>query len=208
MASLLYKEFVTQRTVILLYLVLAMLYITQILHVDLPFSLISLLAMFFTVNTIAQEDKNNSHILINSLPISRKEVVIAKYLFTIFFGLLLIGIALIYQTVFSPVMLEKGLFHAAMAIVFVIWFIAIYYPLYYWLGPRFVQIGWFIFFILSAATMPMLINLGREHNYWGVVALIQSVPVYILGVLLCGLTGIILLISLFLSVRLYERKEF
>lgn len=210
MASLLYKEFLTQRTVILIYLVVTLLDINIFRVDDFLFYLFipSFFAIFFTMNTVTLDDRNKSHILLNSLPVSRKEVVTAKFLFAFLFGSLLIGITLIYQTVIRPSLPENGLLQAVIAVAAISWFASIFFPMYYWLGPSFARIGTYVVFVLAFAVAPMVYNLGKKHNFWGIVDLLQSAPTYILVALLFGLTLSILLISWFLSVRLYERKEF
>lgn len=208
MVSLLYKEYLVNRTVFLVYLAVAALNIFLFIKADDSLPIAQLLALFFTISAAAQEDRNNSHIFINSLPVSRKEVVKAKYIFSILFGLFIIGMTIIVQLAFRPFALGRGFMEVIIAIVAVCWFVAVFYPLYYWLGSRFVQIGMFVLSMLGFVFLPMLVNIGARHRFWGIVDLIQSFPYSLLAVLIFGFTGTVLLISLSLSVWLYGRKDF
>lgn len=208
MTTILYKEFLVQRTLILLYAAITLFFAAQLIPVDEPLTVISILAMFFTFGTAAHEDKNNSHVLLNSLPVSRKEIVTAKYAFHLAIGLCLVGFAFICKVLISDLPAGTAFRQTAVAAAIVIWFVAAFFPMYYWLGPRFVQIGMIVLFILMLTAIPMVLNLGAKHRFWGIMDLVQSFPEQLLFALLTAATVILLIVSRHISVRLYERKEF
>ena len=212
MISLLYKEFMSLRTVIYVFLLgLGLLFFVTTNTNDNGLAFlypVAVLSWFFTMSIAAQEEKNNSHILINSLPVSRKQVVAAKYLFSILAGLIFIGIALMVHPLFYPSSQGADMFEVVLTMAATGWFAAIYLPLYYWLGPRFIQIGMFILFFLAFAILPMVINLGMKNDFWGLGEWLRSAPTNVLAIVLLLMTAIILLGSWALSVRIYERKDF
>lgn len=208
MFNILYKEFVVQRTVILAYTVAAILFITQLMRVDGPLAVVSMLAMFFTFGTSAHEDKNNSHVLLNSLPVARKEIVTAKYVFHIAFGICLIGLAFIYRTIVGALPKDAALWQYVIAVTVIVWFVSVFFPLYFWLGPRFVQIGMIALFIVMFTAVPLVYNLGVKHNFWGILEFVQSLPSFLLFVIVTAATIVLLIVSRLISVWLYERKQF
>jgi ABC-type transport system involved in multi-copper enzyme maturation permease subunit len=211
MTSLLYKEFMSLRTVIFVYLLGlgVLLFVTTIMNENGSAFLLPVagLSWFFIMSIAAQEEKNDSHILINSLPVSRKQVVAAKYLFSILAGLVFIGIALMVHPLFNLSSQGTNMFDAVLTMAATGWFAAIYFPMYYWLGPRFVQISMFILFILVFAILPPVFNLGIKHDFWGLGDWLRSASLNILAVILLLLTAIVLLGSWALSARIYERKD-
>ena len=208
MFNILYKEFVVQRTVILAYAVVAILFITQLIRVDGPMAVISMLAMFFTFGTAAHEDKNNSHVLLNSLPVARKEIVTAKYVFHIAFGICLVGLTFIYRTIIGALPKDAALWQYVIAVTVIVWFVSVFFPMYFWLGPRFVQIGMIVLLIVMFTALPMVYNLGVKHNFWGIPDFIQSLPRFLLFVFATAVTIVFLIVSRLISVWLYERKQF
>jgi hypothetical protein len=208
MFNILYKEFVVQRTVILAYAVVAILFITQLIRVDGPMAVISMLAMFFTFGTAAHEDKNNSHVLLNSLPVARKEIVTAKYVFHIAFGICLVGLTFIYRTVIGALPKDAAMWQYVIAVTVIVWFVSVFFPMYFWLGPRFVQIGMIVLLIVMFTALPMVYNLGVKHNFWGIPDFIQSLPRFLLFVFATAVTIVFLIVSRLISVWLYERKQF
>lgn len=208
MFNILYKEFVVQRTVILAYAVVAILFITQLIRVDGPMAVISMLAMFFTFGTAAHEDKNNSHVLLNSLPVARKEIVTAKYVFHIAFGICIVGLTFIYRTVIGALPKDAALWQYVIAVTVIVWFVSVFFPMYFWLGPRFVQIGMIVLLIVMFTALPMVYNLGVKHNFWGIPDFIQSLPRFLLFVFATAVTIVFLIVSRLISVWLYERKQF
>jgi len=206
--NILYKEFVVQRTVILAYAAVALLFSVQLIRVDGPLAVISMMAMFFTFSTAAHEDKNNSHMLLNSLPVVRKEIVTAKYVFHIVFGICLVGFTVIYQTIIGALPIETALWQFVIAVTVIVWFISVFFPMYFWLGPRFVQFGMIVLFIAMFTAVPIVYNLGIKHNFWGILDIVQSFPNYLLLVLSTAAAVFFLIVSRLISVWLYERKQF
>lgn len=77
--KLAYKDIVVHRTLILTYLAVLLGLALQVIEIDPPAAVVTLMATMFVFSTAAQDDRSNAHILINSLPVSRKEVVTARY---------------------------------------------------------------------------------------------------------------------------------
>lgn len=208
MLNMVYKEFVVERVSLLVCLGLAILFRAQLISFDAPLALMSVLSMLFTFGTAAHEDRYQSHILINSLPVTRREIVTAKYVFHILVGLGFIGLAVIHAAVFGGIPRRAALSQSLIGAAVIACFVSVFFPMYYWLGPRFVQIGMRVLFIMLIAVVPTVFNLAAKYGFWGIPEFISSLPATVLPVLLTGMTVILLLASWRASVWLYERKEF
>lgn len=150
--------------------------------------------------------KQGEDILLNSLPVSRKEIVISRYLIILFFGLLTISTFLGFSFIIS--FLVKNPFQIS-SIFFINFFI--------------IQFMYNIFFIpleyLSSAKAQIIKGLV----YMGVIFVfsgIKKLNIYVLNFLntfkensfyVMIFIGVIILsipVSIFLSIKIYEKKEF
>ena len=208
MIPILRKEFIVQRTLILFYAAATLIFAAQFIPVDEPLPIITILAVFFTFGTAAHEDKNNSHVLLNSLPVSRKEIVAAKYAFHILIGIGFVVLAAVCKIVAGGMPAGAALEQSVAAATVVVLFVSVFFPMYFWLGPRFVQIGMIVLFILMFAAVPMVYNLGAKHGFWGIPVAVRSFPDFLLLALLAIAAILFLFVSRLVSVRLYERKQF
>jgi ABC-2 type transport system permease protein len=205
--SLLYKEYLNQRMYMLFFLAaVILLFSIGFVKINTLLPAATFFALIIPFQLVSVEEKNNSHIFVNSLPVNRNAVVRAKYLFTLMVGVFLIGTAKIVQ-VFLAFPAGKGFWDVLVALVAVCGFMAVFYPLYYWLGPVFVKIGLFVFFILFFGLAPMVYNIGVKNSFWGLLEVFQSYPPLFWAVLLLGVTGLSLFFSLLLSSWLYRRKD-
>lgn len=208
MVSLLYKEYLTNRITLIFCIVISLLYNFKILAEGPPIPLVTLIAMFYTFTVAGQEDKNNSHVFINSLPVTRNQVVAVKYLFTVLVGLLLIGMTAVIQWALSEFSPASGIVEILYAICAVCFFAAVFYPLYFWLGAQFVRIGIFAFFMVVFGVSPIIANIMAKKNCWGILGFILSMPAYQRAALALSAAVAVMVISQLLSMRIYGRKDF
>lgn len=208
MLNIVFKEFAVQRTAIVVYFAIALLMVTQLIPAEGPLAAVSMLAMLFTFSTIACDDRNNVHILMNSLPVSRKEIVTAKYLFHLAVGLSLVLFAVILGGIFGESTLNLALWQTLIAVLVITSFVSVFFPLYYWLGARFVLTAMFALFFAMLTAVPIVSNLGARNNYWGIFDLTASLPTWPLVAGLTTGTLVHMLVSWRVSVWLYRRKEF
>lgn len=208
MKSLLYKDFLSLRTFLSFFLAaLTLLLLIGFIEIDALLPAVAFFALIIPFQLISVEEKNNSHIFVNSLPVNRNAVVRAKYLFTLLASALLIGAAKIAD-IFVALPDERDFWDLLIALVAICGFTAVFYPLYYWLGPIFVKIGLFVTFIVVFGISPMLYNLGVKNNFWGLLKVFESSPPLFRVIVLLAFTGLMLFFSLLLSSRLYRRKDF
>ncbi|MEW9032872.1 MAG: ABC-2 transporter permease [Planifilum fimeticola] len=208
MKSLLYKDFLALRTFLLFFLAsVIFLLLIGFIKINALLPAAAVVAMTIPFQLISVEEKNNSHIFVNSLPVNRNAVVRAKYLFTLLVSTLLIGGAKMVNVI-SELPSENDHWDLLFTLVAVCGFTAAFYPLYYWLGPIFVKIGLFVTFIVAFGVAPMLYNMGVKNNFWGLLEVFESYPSLFLVIVLLVFTALMLFFSLLLSSWLYRRKDF
>lgn len=172
----------------------------------------------------AQDDKNKSEIMLNCLPLYRRDIVLAKYLSIFFYAALGILSVFLGQSVVSvtgiPVHISKiSLEGIASALIATIGLISIYYPVYFKLGYLRSNIVGMIMFFAAFFVFPLLGSLIRR--------VMMGIPYPALQAILRGLEGwlqtqadwqiasylvllalTIMLASFRLSLRFYTKREF
>ena len=192
---------------ILIYAAAVILFAAKVVPIFNPLALAFCLGIYFIFTTATHEDMNNGHILINSLPVDRKEVVTAKYAFHIAVGVGFIALDILLEAV-TGARLPDIAWQFAVAALGIVWFVSVFFPLYFWLDHRFVRVAMVILFVMIVGAVPIMYNLGVKHNFWGLIDAAKSLPGSLLFGLAAAVTVLVLAVSWLLSVRLYERKQF
>lgn len=176
---------------------------------------IVLLSTIGILNTIiTEDDKYNTDMLFNSLPIERKTIVISKYLsmavFPFIYGLSTFIISRAFELSDSMMffLTPKNLFHfegvvLSIAASFIL--LSFYLPIYYFSIEKARMIGQaslVIIFILPIAIMKFADNLGELS------IINQYMKNISLNISLLALSVILYLISLQFSITIYNKREF
>ena len=171
----------------------------------------------FAYNVVNYDDKNKSEIILNSLPITREEIVKAKYISTFVYAIIGIMYATIIGSIakligFSVYTMSTSLFDIFIIFIAVCIFSAVFFPVYFKFGAIKARIfNTLLFMIIFFAPITAVEyaaknpnnNLVQKMNYF--INSTSSLLQYSL-VIVIGLT--ILLISLLISLRIYKNKEF
>jgi ABC-2 type transport system permease protein len=163
------------------------------------------------------EHKSNSDIVMNSLPLTRKSLVLSKYLSIIIYASLAtlgyMAFYVILQLVpisinIQPVTLES----LAAALVGVILMNGIYYPVYFSLGYTKAQIVsfllFFVFFFGSMSIAEILTGEQKSKLLLKVSGFLSKSSDMQIFLMLMGGALVILFISYTISVRFYSNREF
>ena len=208
MQALLHKEYLVNRQVILMTVII--LIVGGFIMAD-SFQIPMLLPIVFgslqPFSDAKNEDLSRSDILINSLPTTRKKIVLSKYLFSImivFFYFSLVYMINAVMPIFEPNTLSETLL-SGMSVVL---FLAIYYPIFYLLGPRFLTVGMSILALLVLTIVFPVINIGARNKYWGIETCVNSLSEIQLMTTILIISVIVITVSYFLSVSLYKKKDF
>ena len=173
------------------------------------------------IQACARDEKNKSEIMLNSLPLRRRDIVLAKYLSVFPYALLGISFYLFAQGVISvtgiPITLGnlslEGIIGVLVAIVGMI---SVYFPIYFKLGYLRSNIVTTILFLGSFFSAFALIQYGLKgiHNpvtqnvLNGVANWLQAQGDWQIASYLIALMLMIMLASFNLSLRFYARREF
>lgn len=171
----------------------------------------------YIMYTVNLDEKNKSYLIINSLPVTRRQVVMSRYLFyiaVIFIGILIMSlVGMILKTVpgFSDLAYVKPQdFVTAFSMIGIL--ASFHTPLAYKFGINAKYFDMAMFFGLFFAPS-LLADYIKRHSDMAAISyfinLIQSNPgLNIIGLLAIAFTLIIMAISLAISIKIYENRDF
>lgn len=161
----------------------------------------------------AYEDKNKSDIMINSLPIKRSTIVLAKYLSVfIFFAIAIVSYmvsASIINVLKLPVKVFPITLEGFIGALFAVSLISsIYFPVFFKMGYIKSRIVNFIMFFAVFAGINILVQ-NRESVFmqW-VFNLLSSQSDNIIAVSIAAFAALIIILSYAISVIFYKNREF
>ncbi|MBW9144558.1 ABC-2 transporter permease [Clostridium sp. CM027] len=162
-------------------------------------------------------ERNDVDRMINSLPVSRKEIVISKYLSSFVF--LIIGIAI--TILFASIIKFSGLSHInrfmnltdiIIVSIFTVVYSSVYLPIYLWLGYLKSQLinkvlNYFIFICLTITVVivTLIDNATAKDSLMNFVIL-PNFELYMVISFLCS-SIILISISIFTSLKIYINKD-
>ncbi|HHV65084.1 MAG TPA: ABC-2 transporter permease [Peptococcaceae bacterium] len=175
----------------------------------------------------AYDYKYNAEIVINSLPVDRKQIVTAKYLSSLVYCLLMLTVALPVGILLSFTGLPGstgfnlgvvGRF-IMLSVFILVLYISFYFPVYYKLGYLNSRWANFIAFFFIFGSIGFIGASGRDLPSYGEPMTRETALQYFQGILagnesmsfyfsLMGISILLLLLSRQLSIAIYRRKEF
>jgi len=174
-------------------------------------------AFTFITNAVNYDEKNNCEIVLNSLPLKRADIVISKYISTFVFVIIgfiySILIGLIGNTTgFAIYNVSISLLDIALTLTSVCIFSSIFFPLYFKFGTIKMKVINTLLFVLIIF-LPILgfYYANKNPNNILVRKIIYSInntSSFTLTSLALIVGLIIFLISLIVSIRIYNNKEF
>ncbi|NMM64767.1 ABC-2 transporter permease [Clostridium sp. P21] len=157
------------------------------------------------------DDKNKSEIMLNSLPIDRTTLVIAKYLSSLFF--IFMGILLTF--VFTTLLNFLGFIHMNRLMnledilsitVGVLIICCVYFPFYFKFGyqkSRYFLIGMFCLFFSGGIFLANNVIKVPKN----LISSLNSQPDWLIATFIAVIVAILFLISLLLSIKFYINKD-
>jgi len=162
--------------------------------------------------TNGYDDKNKSEIILNSLPLDRRNIVRSKYIILIFYTLMYGLVTILFTKVLIRLNVVDGggsvsLQSIIAAVNIVLLFYTIYYPFYFKLGEglrSFNAILW-VFVMLG----PTMLGRGMAALYKrGLLDRLMNVDLDKINFYLLGIVLVLYYISLQISKRIYGKREF
>ncbi|EET84348.1 conserved hypothetical protein, partial [Clostridium carboxidivorans P7] len=157
------------------------------------------------------DDKNKSEIMLNSLPIDRTTLVIAKYLSSLFF--IFMGILLSF--VFTTLLNFLGFVHMNRLMnledilsitIGILAICCVYFPFYFKFGyqkSRYFLIGMFCLFLGTATFLASNIIKVPKN----LISSLNSQPDWLIASFIAVIGAILFLISILLSIKFYINKD-
>jgi len=174
------------------------------------------ISYIFIITALQADFKNNTIIIINSLPVKRSEIVVSKYLslfvyIAISFSLLVIVGLLIKVSPLPFDVRYPGLYDLVITFLSVGILISVYIPVYFKTGGRWVQILNILLFMFIFFFPSTLLNYFVEEQDQSLVISIvrysseNMLLVYLIAVIA---TLLILAVSFKCSQRIYLKRDF
>lgn len=208
MFSLLKKEIVIQKKILIFSFPIVILYLAILpLQTISLFPIATLLSFFFIINANDIDEKNKSNVLLNSLPISREQIVAAKYISVFVFALISIIIANasgLFLKILDPTNQINWINIEDVLRTFCILggVMTLYYPLYFKFGGKSMLILLITILVSSAFVVSVIVStIGGAHTP---ILYILDIPQSYLALLIC----ILFYLSFQLSLRIYRNKDF
>jgi ABC-type transport system involved in multi-copper enzyme maturation permease subunit len=168
------------------------------------------------LSAVQSEYKNNSDLVLLSLPVKRQEVVASKYLAFLVFILLSLVTMGITGLIFmlSPLPFPTRLINwqdAAITLVSVTLLVSIYLPVYYKMGGKWLQVINIVLFMLvffAPSTLASYMHSHRQDQWvqW-LVQMVGHNP-HITSLLGIAFVAVLMLISYLISVHIYANQDF
>lgn len=152
---------------------------------------------FLLLLKIEEEKSKGTEFLITT-SYTRKDIVIAKYLLTLFI-ILIQSILYCFISFFRPTGFKFNLFSFLLCILFIILFISIFIPLLFCFKVRTISL---LSPLLAIITVPItLLNSSRPYNYF------TSSYRYFYFFIFCFISLILFIASIIISQKCYSKKD-
>ena len=166
---------------------------------------------------VKYDEKNNSEVILNSLPLKREDIVISKYISIFVFG----AVGLVYSILIGFIGKATGLpifdstislLHIVLVLTSVCIFSSIFFPVYFKFG--YIKMNFFnVILIMLIVFIPSLAIEYAGSNPNNI--LVEKITYFINNTssltqnsLVLIIALILFLISLMISIRIYNNKEF
>ncbi|MBC2580042.1 ATP-binding cassette domain-containing protein [Clostridium sp. DJ247] len=172
----------------------------------------SVIAYMFIIYASACDDKNKSYIILNSLPINRKDIVISKYISVLVFIFIGVVISFLITTILklsgfghlNELMTSGNILGCSTSILLLS---SLYFPIYFKFG--YLKSKYFnMILFMCAFFIPTFLaeNLGKG-NIPKFIAYLNTQPNWLVTMFILAVLFIILLISLLISTKIYVDKD-
>ncbi|PGB04094.1 ABC transporter permease [Bacillus toyonensis] len=197
MKQLILKDFIIQWKFLIWYILYPIFFYIALTDTKNLFIIMSvIITIGATVKTFEADSKNESEVIVNSLPILRKQIVYGKYIVAIIILFISVTVGCFTMGMKNRVNLFEFIETTMVAsISFILIYLSFVLPISFWLGYKktiFIMIAIFMALIVVLEAL-FQINLEQIQLYSSLL-FIGSICMFI--------------VSIFVSVRVYEKREF
>lgn len=197
MKQLIIKDFIVQWKFLIWYILYPVFFYMALTDMENLFIIMSVIfTIGATVKTFEEDSKNKSEVIVNSLPILRKQVVYAKYIVAIIILFISVTVGCLTMGMKNGVNLFEFIETTLLAsISFILVYLSFVLPISFWLAYKKTIFIAILILIAPMAISSIFFGINLEQiQLYNSVLFISSICMFIA--------------SVFVSVKLYEKREF
>ncbi|RBP31235.1 ABC-2 type transport system permease protein [Bacillus mycoides] len=197
MKQLILKDFIIQWKFLIWYILYPVFFYMALTDTENLFIIMAvIITIGATVKTFEADSKNESEVIVNSLPILRKQIVYAKYIVAIIILFISVTVGCFTMGMKSGVNLFEFIETTMVAsISFILVYLSFVLPISFWLGYKKTIFITIVIFMAPIVILETLFQINLEQiQLYNSVLFVSSICMFI--------------VSIFVSVKLYEKREF
>ncbi|HDX9532050.1 TPA: ABC-2 transporter permease [Bacillus thuringiensis] len=195
--QLILKDFIIQWKFLIWYILYPVFFYMALTDTENLFIIMSvIITIGATVKTFEADSKNESEVIVNSLPILRKQIVYAKYIVEIIILFISVTVGCFTMGMKSGVNLFEFIETTIVAsISFILVYLSFVLPISFWLGYKKTIFITIVIFMAPIVVLEVLFQINLEQiQLYNTLLFIGSICMFIA--------------SIFVSVKIYEKREF
>lgn len=195
--QLILKDFIIQWKFLIWYILYPVFFYMALTDTENLFIIMSvIITIGATVKTFEADSKNESEVIVNSLPILKKQIVYAKYIVAIIILFISVTVGCFTMGMKNGVNLFEFIETTLLAsISFILVYLSFVLPISFWLGYKKTILITIVIFMAPIVILETLFQINLEQiQLYNSMLFISSICMFI--------------ISIFVSVKLYEKREF
>ncbi|MEF7555782.1 ABC-2 transporter permease [Bacillus thuringiensis] len=197
MKQLILKDFIIQWKFLIWYILYPVFFYMALTDTENLFIIMSIIITIgATVKTFEADSKNESEVIVNSLPILKKQIVYAKYIVAIIILFISVTVGCFTMGMKNGVNLFEFIETTLLAsISFILVYLSFVLPISFWLGYKKTIFITIVIFMAPLVVLEALFQINLEQiQLYSSLLFIGSICMFIA--------------SVFVSVKLYEKREF
>ncbi|HDR6997727.1 ABC-2 transporter permease [Bacillus cereus] len=195
--QLILKDFIIQWNFLIWYILYPVFFYMALTDTENLFIIMSvIITIGATVKTFEADSKNESEVIVNSLPILRKQIVYAKYIVAIIILFISVTVGCFTIGMKSEVNLFEFIETTMVAsISFILVYLSFVLPISFWLGYKKTILITIVIFMAPIVILETLFQINLEQiQLYNSMLFVSSICMFI--------------ISIFVSVKIYKKREF
>ncbi|WP_078420388.1 ABC-2 transporter permease [Bacillus cereus] len=191
------KDFIIQWKFLIWYILYPVFFYMALTDTENLFIIMSvIITIGATVKTFEADSKNESEVIVNSLPILKKQIVYAKYIVAIIILFISVTVGCFTMGMKNGVNLFEFIETTLLAsISFILVYLSFVLPISFWLGYKKTIFITIVIFMAPIVVLEALFQINLEQiQLYSSLLFIGSICMFIA--------------SVFVSVKLYEKREF
>ncbi|CUB54623.1 hypothetical protein BN2127_JRS10_02857 [Bacillus subtilis] len=197
MKQLILKDFIIQWKFLIWYILYPVFFYMALTDTENLFIIMSvIITIGATVKTFEADSKNESEVIVNSLPILKKQIVYAKYIVAIIILFISVTVGCFTMGMKNGVNLFEFIETTMVAsISFILVYLSFVLPISFWLGYKKTIFITIVIFMAPIVVLEALFQINLEQiQLYSSLLFIGSICMFVA--------------SVFVSVKLYEKREF